>query len=64
MFRRRTSPCAVAYSLEFQLKKFTPGSPTYEQIRQLQQMAAQCGAEFPAKSPKQRREERKASSAG
>jgi len=52
----------VAWSLEFHLAKYAPGSPTYQKVLALKQMAAQRGAQFPAKSPKQRREERKAAS--
>lgn len=54
----------VAWSLEFHLAKYKPGSPPYQKVLALKQMAAQRGAEFPAKSPKQRREERKAASGG
>ncbi len=51
----------IAWSLEFHLAKYVPGSPTYQKVLALKQMAEQRGAVFPAKSPKQRREERKAS---
>ncbi len=54
----------IAWSLEFHLAKYKPGSPTYEKVLMLRQMAEQHGAQFPAKSPKQRREERKAASSG
>jgi len=52
----------VAWSLEFHLAKYAPGSPSYQKVLALKQMAAQRGAQFPATSPKQRREERKAAS--
>jgi len=54
----------VAWAIEFQLGKYVPGSPTYQKVLALKQMAEQRGAQFPAKSPKQRREERKAASSG
>jgi uncharacterized protein len=54
----------IAWSLEFHLAKYSPGSPTYQKVLALKQMAEQRGATFPAKSPKQRREERKAASGG
>ena len=54
----------VAWSLEFHLKKYAPGTPSYAKVQALMQMAAQRGAQFPAKSPKQRREERKAAAGG
>ena len=53
----------IAWSLEFHLAKYAPGSPPYQKVLALKQMAEQRGAQFPAKSPKQRREERKAASA-
>ena len=52
----------VAWSLEFHLAKYKPGSPPYEKVLALKEMAAQRGAHFPATSPKQRREQRKAAS--
>ena len=52
----------VAWSLEFHLTKYKPGSPPYQKVLALKEMAAQRGAHFPATSPKQRREERKAAS--
>jgi hypothetical protein len=52
----------IAWSLEFQLAKYAPGSPPYQKVLALKQMAEQRGAQFPARSPKQRREERKAAS--
>lgn len=54
----------VAWSLEFHLAKYAPGSPSYRKVLALKQMAEQRGAQFPARSPKQRREERKAASGG
>jgi uncharacterized protein len=54
----------IAWSLEFHLAKYAPGSPPYQKVLALKQMAEQRGAQFPAKSPKQRREERKAASGG
>jgi hypothetical protein len=54
----------VAWSLQYDLDRFAPGSPTYQKVLELKQMAEQRGAQFPAKSPKQRREERKAASGG
>ncbi len=54
----------VAWSLEFQLSKYVPGSPAYQKVLALKQMAEQRGAQFPARSPKQRRQERKAASGG
>ena len=39
-----------------------PGTPTYQKVLALKEAAEQRGAQFPAKSPKQRREERKAAS--
>jgi hypothetical protein len=54
----------VAWGLEFQLAKYRPGTPAYEKVLALKQMAEQRGAHFPAQSPKQRREERKAASSG
>jgi hypothetical protein len=52
----------VAWSLQYDLGRFAPGSPTYQKVLELKQMAEQRGAHFPAQSPKQRREERKAAS--
>lgn len=52
----------VAWSLEFHLAKYAPDTPSYRKVLALRQMAEQRGAQFPAKSPKQRREERKAAS--
>lgn len=52
----------VAWSLQYDLGRFAPGTPSYEKVLALKQMAEQRGAQFPAKSPKQRREERKAAS--
>ncbi len=54
----------VAWAIEFQLGKYVPGSPAYQKVLALKQMAEQRGAQFPAKSPKQRRAERKASAPG
>ena len=51
-----------AWSLQYDLNRFAPGTPTYQKLMELKQMAEQRGAQFPAKSPKQRREERKAAS--
>lgn len=48
----------VAWSLQYDLDRLAPGSPTYEKVLELKQMAQQRGAHFPARSPKQRREER------
>jgi len=52
----------VAWSLQYDLERFAPGTPSYQKVLALKQMAEQRGAQFPAKSPKQRREERKAAS--
>ena len=52
----------IAWSLEFHLAKYAPGTPSYQKVLALKQMAAQRGAQFPARSPKQRRDERKAAS--
>ena len=52
----------VAWSLQYDLNRFAPGTPSYAKLLALKQMAEQRGAQFPAKSPKQRREERKAAS--
>jgi hypothetical protein len=54
----------VAWSLQYDLNRFAPGSPSYQKVLELKQMAEQRGAQFPAKSPKQRREERKAAAGG
>jgi hypothetical protein len=54
----------VAWSLQYDLDRFVPGSPTYRKVMTLKQMAEQRGAVFPARSPKQRRAERKAASGG
>ncbi len=54
----------VAWSLQYDLNRFAPGSPSYQKVLELKQMAEQRGAQFPARSPKQRREERKAASSG
>jgi uncharacterized protein len=53
----------AAWSLQYDLNRFAPGSPSYQKVMELKQMAEQRGAQFPAKSPKQRRAERKAASA-
>jgi uncharacterized protein len=53
----------VAWSLQYDLNRFAPGSPSYQKVMELKQMAEQRGAQFPARSPKQRRAERKAASA-
>lgn len=53
-----------AYSVEFHLKKFTPGSPTYKKVLHLKEMMAARGAVFPALSPEEvraKREKQKAS---
>jgi hypothetical protein len=52
----------VAWSLEFHLAKYKPGTPPYQKVLALKQMATQRGAQFPATSPKQRRAERAAAS--
>jgi len=52
----------VAWSLQYDLERFAPGTPSHQKVLALKQMAEQRGAQFPAKSPKQRREERKAAS--
>ena len=52
----------VAWSLQYDLNRFEPGSPTDQKVLALKQMAEQRGAQFPAKSPQQRRAERKAAS--
>lgn len=54
---------SMAWTIEFHLRKYVPGSPTYAKVLLLQQMAQARGAQFPAKSPKQRRAERKAAAA-
>jgi uncharacterized protein len=54
----------VAWSLQYDLNRFAPGSPSYQKVLALKQMAEQRGAQFPAKSPKTRRAERKAASGG
>jgi hypothetical protein len=54
----------IAWTIEFHLAKYAPGTPSYQKVLALKQMAEQRGAVFPAKSPKQRREERKAASGG
>ena len=54
----------IAWSLEFHLAKYKPGSPPYQKVLALKQMAEQRGAQFPAKSPQQRRAERKPASSG
>ncbi len=54
-----------AYSVEFHLKKYIPGSPTYNKVLHLKEMMAERGAVFPAPSPAEvraRRERAKASS--
>ena len=52
----------MAWTIEFHLGKYVPGSPAYQKVLALKQMAEQRGAVFPAKSPKQRRGERRAAS--
>jgi len=52
----------VAWSLQYDLDRLAPGSPSYQKVLALRQLAEQRGARFPAKSPRQRREERKAAS--
>ncbi len=55
----RPRDMTAAWSIEFHLKKFVPGSPMYLKVLQLKELAAQKGAVFPAKSPAQYRAERK-----
>jgi hypothetical protein len=52
----------IAWSIEFHLAKYVPGSSSYQKVLALKLMAEQRGAQFPAKSPKDRRAERKAAS--
>ncbi|WP_239027615.1 ankyrin repeat domain-containing protein [Geomonas diazotrophica] len=47
-----------AYSVEFHLKKFIPGSPTYKKVLHLKEMMAARGAVFPASSPEEVRARR------
>jgi uncharacterized protein len=54
----------VAWSLQYDLNRFAPGSPNYQKVLELKQMAEQRGAQFPARSPKERRAARKAASGG
>ncbi|QWV94607.1 ankyrin repeat domain-containing protein [Geomonas oryzisoli] len=42
-----------AYSVEFHLKKYIPGSPTYKKVLHLKEMMAARGAVFPALSPEE-----------
>ncbi len=47
-----------AYSTEFHLNKFKPGSPTYNKVLRIKQMMAERGAVFPAQTPEQVRQRR------
>jgi hypothetical protein len=49
----------AAYLIQFLLQKSTPGTPRYGILMHLKEMAAAGGAVFPARSPKELREERK-----
>jgi uncharacterized protein len=47
-----------AYSVEFHLKKFKPGSPTYNKVLHLKKLMEERGAVFPAPSPEEVRAQR------
>ena len=47
-----------AYSVEFHLNKFIPGSPSYNKVLHLKQMMEERGAVFPALSPAEIRAKR------
>ena len=47
-----------AYSAEFHLNKFIPGSPTYNKVLRLKKMMEDHGAVFPATSPAELRSKR------
>jgi ankyrin repeat protein len=53
-----TSGMTPAYSVQYDLQKFTPGSPTYEKVLRLKALMEARGAVFPAPSPKEVRERR------
>jgi ankyrin repeat protein len=48
-----------AYSVQYDLQKFKPGSPTHDKVLQLKQMMEARGAGFPALSPAEVRAKRK-----
>ena len=54
---------SVAYTIQFHLQKWKPGTPPWAQVHEIQEMAIQRGAVFPARSPKERRADRAASQA-
>lgn len=47
-----------AYSVEFHLQKFEPGSPTYQKVLHLKELMQARGAVFPAQTPEQVRAKR------
>lgn len=47
-----------AYSVEFHLNKFKPGSPTYKKVLHLKEMMQERGAVFPALTPEEVRARR------
>jgi FOG: Ankyrin repeat len=59
------SGATPAHTVEFHLKKYIPGSPTYNKVLHLKEMMAERGAVFPAPSPAEvraRRERARSSS--
>lgn len=42
-----------AYSVQYDLKKFRPGTPTHNKVLHLKQMMEERGAIFPAQSPEE-----------
>ena len=54
---------SFAWTVQYHLNKWKPGSPPWKQVSEIQQMAIERGAVFPATSPKERRAARKAEAA-
>ena len=52
---------SMAWTIQFHLGKWQPGTPPWQQVREIQAMAIERGAVFPATSPKERRAARAAS---
>ena len=52
---------SMAWTIQFHLGKWKPGTAPWQQVHEIQEMAIARGAVFPAKSPKDRRAERAAS---
>ncbi len=55
---------SFAWTVQYHLSKWKPDSPPWKQVKEIQAMAIERGAVFPAMSPKERRAARKAAADG